>query len=113
IWLDIVVILIVANIGKQLHKEDRDDRLAGARIPLDDKRGASAWLLKVCEQALNDVFDRDGLVIRERFERRQLEQVGVLDLWDAAAEQTFGTQRLEHVAKRLAVEVASVVAGVA
>ena len=70
-------------------------------------------MLQIGQQALDDVFDRDGLIVGERLERRELEEVAVLDLRDAAAEQPFGTQRLEDSPERFAVDGAVVVSRIA
>src|SRR5690606_16458896 len=91
---------------------DRDDRLAGTGIALHDEGGAGIRMPEIGQQALDDVLDGDRLVVSECLERRELEEVAVLDLRDAAAEQSLGAQRLEDLVERLPVELAVVVAGI-
>ena len=69
-------------------------------------------LVDVVEEAFDDVFDGGRLVVGECLVGGELEQVAVLDLGDAAAEDAFGAQLLEHVSERLAVQLALVVVGV-
>ena len=68
--------------------------------------------IDVLEQAFQDVQDDDLLVVGQRLERRELEEVRVLDLREGPAEQAVLSQLLEDVSEDLPVVIAAVVVAI-
>ena len=71
--------IVASDVLEQLHEVDPHHRLAGPRLTLDHREAAPA-LLNVGKEAFEDPLDGDGLIVIERLERGQLEEITVDDL---------------------------------
>jgi hypothetical protein len=76
--------------------------LARARLTLNH-RGTRRCRLQIGEQPLEYRLDRDTLILRQRLERRQLEQVTLRDLTNAPDEHTIVLQMLKDLLETLQV----------
>jgi len=55
-------------------------------------------------RSIENSLDCDSLVGYEGFERRELEEIAVLDIRDGSSEDTVTREFVEHLAERLLVE---------